>query len=265
MRCDQRGVRFSTGHPSQGGLDVQALDDLMCVRYLKSRTDVNISKIGIIGCDHGGLLAIKCAAYSADVAYIVLLGTPSLDGTNEILEKNKSISKAEGMSDRAVSLQYNLVSDIIETVKKDEDDEMALEDIRKIAMVYGNAMTEDDKNELKNFFQVFNIADRGLASRQWRYAINYDPHDDLVKVKCPVLSLYGGKDFAVPVDENIPLFKKAMEEGKNQDYTVKVFPGLNNQFQTAKTGLFSEYAYLPETISPLVLDFIGDWIGKHAQ
>jgi len=39
-------------------------------------------------------------------------------------------------------------------------------------------------------------------------------------------------------------------------------PGLNHLFQTAKTGLPTEYAQSEETISPVALDKIATWILK---
>ena len=41
--------------------------------------------------------------------------------------------------------------------------------------------------------------------------------------------------------------------------TVRL-PGLNHLFQTAETGLPSEYRTVEETMSPRVLDLIRDWI-----
>ncbi len=44
------------------------------------------------------------------------------------------------------------------------------------------------------------------------------------------------------------------------NYEVKELPNLNHLFQTAQTGALSEYANIEETISPVALKVIGDWI-----
>jgi len=41
---------------------------------------------------------------------------------------------------------------------------------------------------------------------------------------------------------------------------VKELPGLNHLLQTAETGAESEYAQIQETIAPLALETIADWI-----
>ena len=64
----------------------------------------------------------------------------------------------------------------------------------------------------------------------------------------------------VPHAENLDAIAAALKKGKNADYTIRAFPGLNHLFQHSETGLVSEYGQLEETISQDVLDFIADWI-----
>ena len=45
-----------------------------------------------------------------------------------------------------------------------------------------------------------------------------------------------------------------------QDITIKVMPSLNHYFQTCESGSPSEYAVLEETISPQVLEVVGQWL-----
>jgi hypothetical protein len=40
--------------------------------------------------------------------------------------------------------------------------------------------------------------------------------------------------------------------------------GLNHFFQTAQTGSPAEYGQIEETISPVALNLIGEWIERHA-
>jgi hypothetical protein len=46
----------------------------------------------------------------------------------------------------------------------------------------------------------------------------------------------------------------------NPDVTVHRLDGLNHLFQTARTGAIGEYADIPETIAPVVLKIVTDWI-----
>jgi len=49
------------------------------------------------------------------------------------------------------------------------------------------------------------------------------------------------------------------------NYSIKELPGLNHLFQTAQTGAPSEYAKIEETISPVVLKIISEWILEQCE
>jgi hypothetical protein len=92
--------------------------------------------------------------------------------------------------------------------------------------------------------------------------VKYDPAPTLRRVRCPVLAIDGSKDIQVPVELNVPAIREALKN--NPDATVEVLPGLNHLFQTAGTGQPDEYAKIEETISPVALKVMGDWITAHA-
>jgi hypothetical protein len=41
-----------------------------------------------------------------------------------------------------------------------------------------------------------------------------------------------------------------------------MLPGLNHLFQTSKTGAISEYSRIEETISPLALETMLNWLSR---
>jgi hypothetical protein len=101
-----------------------------------------------------------------------------------------------------------------------------------------------------------------LTSPWFRYFLSYDPAPALRKVTCAVLVLNGAKDLQVPPDQNLPAIREALQEGGNKNFEIDELPALNHLFQTAKTGSPGEYAEIEETISPLALEKIAEWIQK---
>jgi hypothetical protein len=81
-------------------------------------------------------------------------------------------------------------------------------------------------------------------------------------MKCPVLALDGSKDMQLDPKQNLDAMKAAFARSGNPDATVELLPGLNYMFQKAETGLGWEYATIHETISPEVLQIIGDLGGE---
>jgi hypothetical protein len=47
---------------------------------------------------------------------------------------------------------------------------------------------------------------------------------------------------------------------QNPDVTIRKLDGLNHLFQTARTGAIGEYADIEETIAPIVLGIVTEWI-----
>jgi hypothetical protein len=90
--------------------------------------------------------------------------------------------------------------------------------------------------------------------------IKYNPALMLDKVKCPVLAINGDKDLQVSSKVNLPAIENALKKGGNKNYTIKELPGLNHLFQECKTGLPQEYSTIEQTISPLALETMTNWI-----
>lgn len=82
----------------------------------------------------------------------------------------------------------------------------------------------------------------------------------LARVKVPVLAINGEKDLQVLPKENLTAIEQALKAGGNSDYTIKELSGLNHLFQKAETGSPKEYSSIEETINPLALKEISDWI-----
>jgi fermentation-respiration switch protein FrsA (DUF1100 family) len=100
-----------------------------------------------------------------------------------------------------------------------------------------------------------------MVTTPWfRSLLAYDPRPALRRVRVPVLALIGQKDVQVPPAENLKALRLALEEAGNKDVTLKEMPGLNHLFQPCKTGLPNEYPRIEETIAPVVLQEITDWI-----
>ena len=265
LRYDKRGVGGSGGDESKATFEDDAQDALAAVAFLQKRKDINLEKIGLLGTSEGGLLGYKLAARSKNIAFIVMLGAPCLEGEKGMFLQHSLVWKSNGMSDRAVSIQTNMEKDCFEDIKNEKDDEKALEKIKKTVEAYSSRMTDDDRKALKSTLDTVDQWGRALESPFWRYVFSYDPKDDLRKVKCPVLAVWGDKDLLAPPNEHGPALESALQEGKNKDYTVKVIPDVNHAMQHCKTGAPSEFINLPETVAPEVLQIINEWIEKHSK
>ena len=105
---------------------------------------------------------------------------------------------------------------------------------------------------------------RQLTSSAFRRTLTYNPAAGLKKLACPVLALYAEKDLSVPAELNLPAMRAALESSGNKNFKVEELPDLNLLFQTADVGTGREANWTGETISPVVLKKIADWLSQQA-
>jgi pimeloyl-ACP methyl ester carboxylesterase len=112
-------------------------------------------------------------------------------------------------------------------------------------------------------------AEQAAAARQIltpkfvREELNDDPLSYLKKVKVPVLALVGSLDRTVPAGPYVEAMQPVLATIPGSK--VQVLPSLNHLMQTAQTGSPREFATIKESISPLALKTIGDWVSGQVK
>jgi len=258
LRVDDRGVGGSTGEVKTATTEDFAGDVVAGVAFLKSRGPrIDARRIGLIGHSEGGVIAPMVAARSHDVAFIVLMAGMGVTGEEIVRAQAAAVAKAEGVSEAVVAANRAFQEQVNAIVKEELESkvrETRLRELRdKVAtQVKGSGFTLDAQF-------------KAAATPWFRYFLMYDPSTALRSVDCPVLALNGELDLQVSPAQNLPAIAKALEEGGNPDYAIVKLPKLNHLFQTSQTGSPNEYAKIDETIAPLALDTISDWILKHTR
>jgi hypothetical protein len=97
-----------------------------------------------------------------------------------------------------------------------------------------------------------------LSPKFVREELGDEPIAYLKKVKVPVLALVGSLDRTVPAGPYVAAMRPVLATIPGS--RLQVLPQLNHVMQTAKTGLPKEFTQIEETIAPLAMQTIGDWI-----
>jgi pimeloyl-ACP methyl ester carboxylesterase len=254
LRYDKRGVGKSSGDYDRATTADFASDAEAALAFLKSRKDIDARKIGIIGHSEGGVIAPMIASRSSDVAWIVLLAGPATKGAETLILQSDLIARAAGMTDEQVAKSLDFDRQAYMLVRQEKDRavlEHKLGDLIKVSGL-GPAMPP----------AMLQRQIHWTSSPWFHYFLDYDPELALQKTKCPVLALSGEKDLQVPPKENLPLLRKALEDGGNKDSQVVEFPGLNHLFQHCYMGLPAESRAIEETFAPEALSAISGWVLK---
>jgi pimeloyl-ACP methyl ester carboxylesterase len=261
LRYDDRGVGRSTGSFARATTQDFATDVAAAIAYLKTRREINQSRIGLIGHSEGGVIAPMVAADNKDVRFIVLMAGTGVRGDELLLAQQAAIGKASGLSDAVVETNRRANKILFDMITAGDGDTSGLR-ARLTAGLQDslNQLPAADKPKAGEE-QVYIQKQLKELMRPWmRYFIRYNPGPALEKVTCPVLAINGSKDLQVPATENLTAIRNALDRGGNRNVTIQQFPGLNHLFQPAETGLPAEYAVSEQTLSPDVLKAIANWI-----
>ena len=260
LRVDDRGIGKSTGDFSKSNSGDFADDVLAGIEYLKTRKDIDPRRIGLAGHSEGGIIAPIVAGKSKDVAFIVLLAGVGVSAEDLMVRQASLIMKANGASDATIKDNADAQRQMFAIVRAEKDPAVAEPKLREVGdalmkkLAADNpAMAESGKASIEGSVKMVN-------SPWFRYWLTYDPAATLRQVKVPVLALNGSLDLQVDPKQNLPAIEKALKDGGNKDVTVQELPGLNHLFQTATTGSPTEYANIEETMSPLAMKTVSDWI-----
>lgn len=90
------------------------------------------------------------------------------------------------------------------------------------------------------------------------FFLDYDPASDIRETTCPVFVMNGEKDLQVIAASNVEAIRNNLPQ--NTKSRVKIYPGLNHLFQECTTGVPAEYIHIEQTISPIVLEDMVDWL-----
>jgi pimeloyl-ACP methyl ester carboxylesterase len=264
LRMDDRGAGESTGKFSKATNEDFADDVLAGVEYLATRSDINPSRIGLIGHSLGADIAPIAASRSQSVAFIMMMAGAAVPLYQCINDQCEAIYPLMGVSPRGVALNLEINNAIFSSVKDSGNDSIARETIRKKFRELDPEVAKLSEKDLK----ILTITSplRAEDGFYWLDPVRktdllMDPATFLKKVNCPVLAINGEKDLQV-LPGNLTLIKEIVNGNGNENCTTKLFPGKNHLFQDAQTGSVSEYGKIETTIAPDVLEYLVNWLNQ---
>lgn len=252
FRYDDRGAGASKAFANVAADEV-AKDIVEIIRELKRNTKIDPTKIGLIGHSEGGFVSGIAAGLDLSVRYAVLLASPSLPGDSILkLQYDKIAGSTLPASMRLLQRRS------LELIKSINDSATLRRELEKLYASAYDSAGEQVHAMYKNGKAFAAASMAPLMSKPLQFLVRYDPKTELAKLSIPVLAIYGGKDMQVPAAENEPAMRQALSG--NRAASVVVLPGLNHLLQTANTGEIKEYGTIKETLSPVALKTITDWI-----
>lgn len=257
LRFDDRGTAKSTGDFKNATTFDFATDVEYAIKYLQTRKEINKNSIGLIGHSEGGIIAPIIASKNKDIDFIVLMAGSTLRGDKLLLLQKYKIEMQMGIDKQVIENNQEIFSGAYEIILNENLENEVLPDTLSHYFIskYGMALPENQKNALIN----------QLSSTWMINFIRLDPALYLEKVSCPILAINGNKDIQVPSKENLEVIENISRKPDRMNITIKELENLNHLFQESETGAISEYSTIEQTISPIALEEILNWILKQVN
>lgn len=244
LRYDDRGVGGSSkGSKDDTTLDLAA-DAMAAVKYLKSRSDIDTTHVGIIGHSEGGLIAvINAAQHPQDVNFIATLAGPYVSGRDILIRQNQLIAETMGQPLNDGQLKH--INDLLDAIYNSTDpDQLA------------TRLTEILESDSTNKQQDIATTVRVMTSPWYVAFVKLDPAQYIAQVKCPVFAANGTWDYQVDAMQNLEMAQKMIPQA-----TIKQYEGLNHMFQPSLSRQASmNYGAIETTISEQLLNDLTKWI-----
>lgn len=211
-------------------VDDEAVDDaLAAVALLRTRPEVDPTRIVVLGHSLGGFLAPRIAARDSALAGVILWAGAFRESLPELMTAQlRYIASVAGADSSRVAAQARQVAIYADQIA---------------------ALTDADTTSTALHL--------GAPPSYWLDLRRYDPAATLRGLAVPALIQHGGMDYQV-TDAMLERFLAAL--GDRPGVTVQRFPSLNHLFIASEgTPRPAMYA-VPGTVSEAVLDAIAAWM-----
>ncbi len=263
FRYDDRGVGKSTGNFVNSTIEDHSNDLENMMDYFKTNKEHPFTNFILFGHSQGGILVGKVAVGNEAVRKVVLMAAPSVPlievVTYQVRQEYNETLISKSLIEADVSAHNKLMRAIRDNKHIDEAFQVFKQTTESILYEMN---TENEIDSIKIKQQTIAKAEEyriiyelpSLAS-----FLYYDPSKDFEKLEVPVLGLFGGLDFQVPIHQNKDRMENALLKSGN-NYHFVTFDHANHFFQKAKTGSREEYATLEKKFVDNFLNEISDWI-----
>ena len=248
LRYDDRGVGKSGGNSALATTATLVSDVQAGMNFLRSRIEVNIGRIGVIGHGEGADVALLAAGQPLPPAFVVSMAGYGLTGEQTLLQQQVAQLKARKLDPVTVQAAYERQKTMYEIIRQSTPSQ---------ALSIVSNMMRQDQPELSP-----EAAQKAAAEQltPWRrYFLTFDPIAELDQVKCPVLLLSGTDDAEAPADLHLNALEKELRSISHTT-VVRKLPGANHLFQPPKTEWVLMNGEMQPILAPVAADAIREFI-----
>ena len=255
FRYDKRGVGKTQELALQVGFNDIVNDARSAVKFLSNLKEIDRNNIFILGHSEGGIVGTILSAENKNIKGFIGIASPVTPLDKEVLRQISHILTMRGKSKEKVDQLTNAFKETFDLMRKYRD------------------WDKVDANEIKQMFSKASFGFKILPAKTAKKAIakqfrpawfiqsfDYNFEDIAGKISCPVLLLFGEKDYQVPAEEG-KRFEKILLEN-NVNVKLVILSNMNHmlRYNPGKMDPKTSLKSLETDFDKRVLDNITDWL-----
>jgi pimeloyl-ACP methyl ester carboxylesterase len=249
---DKRGVGGSTGDWNTASFEDLAGDVVAAFGYLKTRSDIDATQIGLLGVSQAGWIMPLAAVRAKDLAFLISISGAGVPPADTTIDQARNEMTGRGMKPETVAdivaimkLQYQFAR-----TGQGWDEYAAARE--KLAARIGRPPDTMPGTPDHPYWQSI------------RQSYFYDPAPTLRQLKVPVLALFGEFDNNILPEKNKEAWEAALKAGGHPDYMLRILARANHYQWEAKIGSNAEMASLQRFV-PDYFTNIQEWLAKRIR
>ena len=248
---DKRGVGGSTGDWNKASFDDLAGDVVAAFEYLKTRSDIQRGRIGMLGWSQAGWVMPLAALRAKDLAFLISLSGAGVSGAETTIDQARNEMAANGMRPPMIEQIVELMTLQYDYLRTGQGWDRYAATREKLAARMGGKPPE-----------AFPASPDHPYLQLIRPLILYDPAPTLRQIRLPVLALFGELDNNILAEKNRAAWEAALNAGSHHDYMLRILPKANHALLEARVGNNAEMKSLRRFV-PAYSEVVLDWLSKH--
>ncbi|HEX8327927.1 MAG TPA: alpha/beta fold hydrolase [Hymenobacter sp.] len=279
LRLNNRGQGGSEGSANTATLAERSADAIAALNYLRTRPQLDATRLGLIGHGEGGNVALLAGSQPLAPNFVVALAAAGLSGKELLASQPAMYGKVLGQDSTDAQRQRKYRLDLLAAEQEAAKMRTRGSNAAQVQTYLDQqrlrqkaAMRRDEENLVKHQRAMLEIVRQTpdnsqaqailgnmlrqrypsiapadlqasvtlLTSPAYRSYLAFDPQASLPQVQCPVLLLQGEDDAEMDAVQNLNLLKKGLRN--NPKVSELRLPGLTHALQLSKAEAPAPYS-----------------------
>lgn len=246
---DKRGSGESTGNWVSSSLEDLARDAVAALELVKSRPEVDATRVGLWAPSQGAWVASLASNFTADIGFLIVLSGGGVTPLESEIYSYEKDFEAGGVTEAQKEEARKLLSRYFAYLETGDGREQL---VRSIDVARDEPWYQ--------FAPLGKIVPSEENRPSWEWVATFDPAPYISQMRFPILLLFGDRDREQPTEIAVRKWKKGLEQAGNRDVDIRIFPGANHLLRVDDPHAAASHH---QGLSDESLETVTEWLRAH--